>query len=196
MATDPDTAPRDPAPGGGRAWVRPVALVVSCLVIGFVAGWVLRGDDGPVTVLAPPAPDQTGEAPAGTTGRTTTAPAGGGTTAETTTTAPATTEQEAPAAPPDRAEISLAVLNATSVTGQAAQTAAQAESLGYPSVATGNAPATSDPSIVYYRQGQQAAAERVATDLEVQGVQALPTSGALAAAAPAGAQVVLVLGPG
>lgn len=193
MATDPDTAPREPAPGGGRAWVRPVALVVSCLVIGFVAGWVLRGDDGPVTVLAPPAPDASGETPAGTTGGTETAPSGSATTTGGTATAPTTTAEEPP---PDRAEISLAVLNGTSVTGQAAQTAAQAESLGYTGVTAGNAPTTADPSIVYYRQGQQAAAERVATDLEVQQVQALPTSGALAGAAPAGAEVVLVLGPG
>jgi len=193
MASDPDTVLREPAPGGGRAWVRPVALVVSCLVIGFVAGWVLRGDDGPVTVLAPPAPDQSGEAPAGTTGGTATAPAQ---TATTPATTPATTAEEPPAPPPARSEIDLAVLNGTNVTGQAAQTAAQAESLGYAGVTAGNAPTTTDPSTVYYRQGQQAAAERVATDLEVQSVQALPTSGALASAAPAGAQVVLVLGPG
>lgn len=194
MASDPDTAPRPPAPGGGRAWIRPVALVVSCLVIGFVAGWVLRGDDGPVTVLAPPAPEQSGEGLAGTTGQTTTAPGGGGATTQTTT--EATTAPEAPATPPDRAEITLAVLNGTSVTGQAAQTAAQAESLGYTGVTAGNAPTTTDPSIVYFRPDQRAAAERVATDLEVQSVQALPTSGALASAAPADAQVVVVLGPG
>jgi hypothetical protein len=195
MAADPDTAPREPAPGGGRAWIRPVALVVSCLVIGFVAGWVLRGDDGPVTVLAPPAPEQSADVPAGTTGETTTAPSGAGTTTTATTTAP-TTAPEPPAAPPDRAQISLAVLNGTNVTGQAAQTAAQAESLGYTGVTAGNAPTTTDPSTVYYRQGQQAAAERVATDLEVQGVQPLPASGALATAAPVDADVVLVLGSG
>ena len=50
------------ARAGGRAWVRPVALVVSCLVIGFVGGWVLRGDDGPATVLAPQRPGRPAEA--------------------------------------------------------------------------------------------------------------------------------------
>jgi hypothetical protein len=74
LAIDPDTAAHDRTPGG-RAWVRPVALVISCLVIGFIAGWILRGDDGPATVLAPPAPEPAGEGPAVTTGGSTTAPA-------------------------------------------------------------------------------------------------------------------------
>ena len=60
----------------------------------------------------------------------------------------------------------------------------------------GNAPTTTDPDTVYYRDGQQAAAERVAADLQVDQVVALPASGGLAAAVPADAQVVLVIGPG
>ena len=184
-------------PDGGRAWVRPVALVLSCLVIGFVGGWILRGDDGPVTVLAPqPSGDQaevpvvttpggTGTTGTGTSGGTATTPGG------TTTTAPAE-----PAAPPDRADISLAVLNGTSTQGLAAQTAGEAEGLGYVGVTAGNAPTSSDPSIVYYRGGQRAAAQRVARDLQVAAVQQLPASGALAAAAPDGAEIVVVLGPG
>ena len=52
--TDPAAEPDDGRPGGS-AWVRPVALAVSMLVIGFVVGWILRGDDGPVTVLPPAA---------------------------------------------------------------------------------------------------------------------------------------------
>ncbi len=188
MASDPDTASPDRAPGG-RAWLRPLALVISCLVIGFIAGWVLRGDDGPATVLAPPPPDSAGGG-AATTGGTTTAP-------PTTTTAPATTtaEQE-PTAPPARDQIRLAVLNATDVQGAAGRTADEAESLGYTGVTTGNAPTTTDPTTVYYREGQQAAADRVAADLQVGQVTALPASGALAAAAPAEAQVVLIIGPG
>ena len=50
MATDPNTV-TEHRPPGGRAWARPAALVVACLIIGFVGGWVLRGDDGPTTVL-------------------------------------------------------------------------------------------------------------------------------------------------
>jgi LytR cell envelope-related transcriptional attenuator len=188
MASDPDTTPTERAPGG-RAWLRPVALVVSCLVIGFIAGWVLRGDDGPATVLAPPAPQASGGG-AATTGGTTTAPA-------TTTTAPATTTaEEPPAAPPARAEIGLAVLNATDVQGAAGRAADEAESLGYTGVTTGNAPTTTEPSTVYFRQGQEAAADRVAADLQVAQVSPLPASGGLAAAVPADAEVVLVIGPG
>lgn len=168
--------------------MRPVALVISCLVIGFIAGWILRGDDGPATVLAPPAPEPAGEGPAVTTGGSTTAPA---------TTAPATTTAaEEPAAPPARDGIRLAVLNATDITGAAGAAADEAESLGYGSVTAGNAPTTTDPDTVYFRDGQQAAGDRVAADLQVAEVRALPASGPLASAAPADAQVVLVIGPG
>jgi hypothetical protein len=189
--------------------VRPVALVVSCLIIGFVGGWILRGDDGPVTVLAPTPEGEQAEVPVittpgggggggdrtSTTG-TTTAGAGTGTTGGTATAPTTTTAPAEPAAPPDRAEISLAVLNGTNVTGLAAQTAGEAEGIGYVGVTTGNAPTSTDPTIVYFRAGQRAAAQRVARDLQVGAVQQLPASGALADAAPDDAEVVLVLGPG
>ena len=87
------TPPPQRAPGG-RAWVLPAVLVISCLVIGFIAGWVLRGDDGLRRILAPPAPEPAGQAPADTAGGTTTAPS--------TTAPPATTAGE-PAAAPQRA---------------------------------------------------------------------------------------------
>jgi hypothetical protein len=185
LASDPDTTAPSRAPGV-RAWLRPALLVVSCLVIGFIAGWVLRGDDGPATVLAPPAPEaSTGGA--ATAGSTTTAPA---------TTAPATTAEQQPAAPPARDAVGLAVLNATDLQGAAGRAADEAESLGYVGVTAGNAPTTTGPTTVYYRQGQEAAAQRVAADLQVEQVAALPPSGGLAAAAPADAEVILVIGPG
>jgi len=187
MATDPDTV-TERRPPGGRAWARPAALVVACLIIGFVGGWVLRGDDGPTTVLEANTPSSgsgSGAAAGTTTEGTATAPA------------PGTTEAEAPAAPPDRAEVGLAVLNATDTAGLAGDTAAQAESFGYEGVTAGNAPpGTTGPSVVYFREGQRPAAERVATDLEFDQVRQLPGSGALSEAAPESAQVVVVLGPG
>jgi len=187
LSTDPNTTAQNRAPGG-RAWVRPAALVISCLVIGFIGGWVLRGDDGPATVLAPPAPEAAGEAPAVTAGGATTAPA---------TTAPeATTAAEEPAAPPARDQIQLAVLNATDVQGAAGLRADEAESLGYTGVTAGNAPTATGPDTVYFRAGAEAAAGRVAADLQVDQVTALPATGALASAAPADAQVILVIGPG
>jgi hypothetical protein len=183
-APSPDPAEPTPPSGGGSGWVRPVVLVASCLVIGFVGGWILRGDDGPVTVLPPSATQDPGD-----TGSVT----AGATTGANTPTAPATTAPEEPAAPPDRADISLAVLNGTSRAGYAADVSGQAEGLGYVGVEAGNAPATTT-STVYFRAGQRAAAERVAKDLQVTEVTALPGSGALATAAPAGAEVILVLG--
>jgi hypothetical protein len=197
MSTDPGTSQQGPSEGG-RAWVRPVALVVSCLIIGFVGGWIFRGDDGPVTVLAPTPEGDQAQVPVVTTGG-----GGGGTsttgtgTAGGTATAPSTsTAAEEPVAPPDRADIAVAVLNGTTTTGLAAQTAGEAEGLGYTGVTAGNAPTSTDPTIVYFRQGQRAAAQRVARDLQVSGVQQLPASGPLAKAAPDGAEVVVVLGPG
>jgi hypothetical protein len=129
----------------------------------------------------------------GSSGTTT----GTGTSGGTATAPPATTTAaEEPAAPPDRADIALAVLNGTSTTGLAAQTAGEAEGLGYVGVTAGNAPTSSSPTIVYFRAGQRAAAQRVARDLQVGAVQQLPATGALADAAPDEAEVVLVLGPG
>jgi hypothetical protein len=62
-------------------------------------------------------------------------------------------------------------------------------------VAAGNAPPQTAPSTAYYRPGAEAAAARVARDLGLARTAALPPDPALAAAAPAGAQVVVVLGP-
>jgi hypothetical protein len=185
--------------------VRPVALVVSCLIIGFVGGWILRGDDGPVTVLAPTPEGDQAQVPVVTTGgggggggtsTTGTATTGTGTSGGTATAPSTSTAAQEPAAPPDRADISVAVLNGTTTSGLAAQTAGEAEGLGYTGVTAGNAPTSTDPTIVYFRPGQRAAAQRVARDLQVSAVQQLPTSGALAQAAPDGAEVVVVLGPG
>ena len=161
--------------------------MISCLVIGFIAGWILRGDDGPATVLAPAAPEPAGEAPAATTG--------GGTTAPSTTAPATTTADDEPAAPPARDAIRLAVLNATDLQG-AAGGRRRGREPGLQGVTAGNAPTTTGPDTVYYREGQQAAGERVAADLQVDQVTALPASGGLASAVPADAQVVLVIGPG
>lgn len=187
-----ETGPTTPSDGGpgAREWLRPAALVLACLVIGFVGGWVVRGDSGAETVLAPAAPGQASDAGPD-------AGAGAGTTAATgTATAPApATTPATPPPPPARSEVAVAVLNATTQAGFAASTAAQAESLGYQGVTAGNAPSgTTGPSTVYFGAGQRPAAERVSRDLEIERVASLPT-GALTDAA-AGADVVVVLGSG
>lgn len=147
-------------------------------MIGFVGGWIVRGDQGPTTVLAPP--DEQEQA------AITSADSGEGTT----------TAEEAPAeAPaPPRDEIVLAVLNGGDVQGLAANTAEQAEELGYVDVESGNAPAQTVPTTVYHVPGQRPAAERVADDLQIGPIEQLPSSGELADAAPDGARVVVVLG--
>jgi hypothetical protein len=185
MSTEPPLAPAPPPTGGG-GWLRPVALILACLVLGFVGGWILRGDDGTVTVLdaGAPAPDTTAAA---TDGETPTAP--------TATTAPATTAETPP---PARSEIALVVLNGTDTAGLAAATAAEAESVGYTGVTTGNAPTSTDPSTAYHATGQEDAAGRVARDLRIDAIAPLPASGAIADAARAAdpaADVVVVLGP-
>ena len=188
MTADLDPAPPDPPPGqaGGRPWVRPVVLVLSCLIIGFVGGWVWRGDSGPTTVIPPATPADTGDTGSVTTG-------GKGTTTRTTP-APATSTAEQPVLPPERSAISLAVLNGTSKAGYAADVAGQAEGLGYTGVVTGNAPSASVLT-VYFRSGKRPAAERVAKDLLIDAVAALP-GGAVSSAAPSGAEVIVVLGTG
>lgn len=185
VSTQPATPPPD-GPPGARPWLRPVALVASCLVIGFVGGWIVRGDDGPVTVLAPAQPDDGADGGAGTTPTT---PGTG------TTTAPGTTEAQPPAPPPDRGDIALTVLNGTTQAGLAASTAGRAESLGYVGVTAGNAPTQARGDVVYFRAGQRPAARRVARDLQIDAVRPLPGGDVLGDELPETADVVVVLGP-
>ncbi len=186
MSTEPPSAPTPPSNhGGGGGWLRPVAVVLACLVLGFVGGWILRGDDGTVTVLESGAPARTASDGPSTT------PAGTGTTG----TAPSTTTAPPP---PTRAEIVLVVLNGTDVAGLAGETATRAESLGYPDVVAGNAPTSTTPSTVYHAPGQQAAARRVARDLQIDEIAPMPTSGPIATAvsdANPDTHVAVVLGP-
>ena len=155
------------------SWVRPVVLAASCLILGFVGGWVLRGgDDDPIVLPA------------------------AGVTTPSATTGPHREPTPPPQPLPEPSGIRLAVLNGSGVSGLAGRTAAQAQGLGYPEVAVGNAPPRSGPSVVYFRPGARPAAQRAARDLGISRVLALPDDAALAAEAPADAQVILVLGPG
>jgi len=168
-------------------------LGVSCLVIGFVFGWVARGGgDGSSSLVDRTPPTRTvtttTTAPSTSTAPTGTSPSDTTGTTGTTGTAPL---------PPDRSTVRLAILNGTGVTGLAGRTATTAEGDGYVNVATGNAPAQSGASVVYFRPGSRDAAQQVAQDLEISGgVAALPAGGALAQAAPPDADVIVVLGPG
>lgn len=175
--TSPSPTRRD------AGWVRPVILAVSCLVIGFVGGWALRGGESDPIVL-PPAP----------TAGTTTTPTR---TAPQTVTRPPAAPPPAPVIPP-AADVRLAVLNGSSVTGLAGRTADRAKAVGFTGVTAGNAPTQTGPTIVYFRAGQRPAALRVAQDLgySVAQVKPVPADPAIISAAPADAQVILVVTAG
>lgn len=152
-----------------------VAGALACIVAGFLVGWFVRGSGDDVAVLPPVAAPQTATSPHATT------------TASTTAT---------PAAPelPKPAEIKLAVLNGTTISGFAAKTAGRAQGLGYPTPTAGNTPTTTDPTTVYFRDGKRPSAQRVAKDLGFTTIKPLPASGAVATSAPATADVIVVLG--
>jgi len=182
MSSEPAGVPRSSA--GAGHWIRPLILAASCLVLGFVGGWVIRGGGGKSVVL--PSPTATATSTTATSGAAT-------------TTAPG-----AAAAPVvQRSTVSLAVLNGSSVTGLAARTGDRAKALGYSSdnLVVGNAPTQTGPTTVYYRPGARASARLVATDLmkpAARRIAPLPGDGALTAQTPeaAAAQVIVVLGSG
>lgn len=163
-------------PGRNSAIARLAAIGLACLVVGFVVGWFVRGDGGDAAVL-----------PAATVPSTTATTTGSTSTGS----APPT-----PAPLPKRSEVTLAVLNGTTIAGFAGRTAAKATSLGYPAPTAGNTPSITGPTVVYFRPGKRPAAQRVAQDLGFPTIKAMPTTGAIAQNAPAGASVVVVLGPG
>jgi stage II sporulation protein D len=97
----------------------------------------------------------------------------------------------------EREEVWLAVLNCSGAKGAAGRAAERAEAMGYRAVEAANAPPQSGASVAYYRPGGREAAERAARDLGLTGGAArLPDDPALAAEAPAGAQVIAILGSG
>ncbi len=153
-------------------WIRPVVLAVSCLILGFVGGWVLAGVGGDEISLPNARVDVTVDRP----------------TPKTTTVAPA---QDVP--PPARADVVVGVLNGTTRTGLAASTATTLKGLGYTTVSVGTASAQSGPTVIYYREGAKAAADRLATDLQVETVTELAGT-PLEQSTAAGTQLVVLLG--
>lgn len=154
-------------------------IAISFAVIGFVGGWIVRGEEGAVTEL-PPASAELTE------------------TTEAEPPPPSTPSDDPSGTVSARADVSLIVLNGGAIDGLASQTAEEAESLGYTDVIADNAPTQDRPTVVYYTDGNQAAAERAGTDLEIAAVEALPETGELAVAVsqaePSGTDVAVVLG--
>jgi hypothetical protein len=104
--------------------------------------------------------------------------------------------QGGPTPPAARSDIRVAVLNGAGVSGIAGRTAARARRIGYTQVSAGDAPRQPGPSTVYFRPRAAAEAAQVARDLGITQARPLPGGSALAAAAPAAAQVIVVLGSG
>ncbi len=91
-----------------------------------------------------------------------------------------------------RASVALAILNGSGESGLAGATAEQARTLGYADVTEGNSPEPATADRVLYRQGAEAEARLVATDL---GLPApLPAAQDTAANAEPAADVIVVLG--
>ncbi len=188
-------AGNDTPRGGTNAWARPVLLVVSCIVIGFVLGWFARGDGGGVILPPVGAAIQT-TATVPTTDTTATVP-----TTDTTATVPTTdttaiTDSTVSGAPA-RGQINLVVLNSTETAGLAAKTQAQAQAIGYMNVGKGDSPVAQPTTVAYYRTGQDAAAQQVAADLGAVSERPLVAGSTIESAAVTvqpDVDVVLVLG--
>ena len=148
-----------------------MVLAVSCLVLGFVAGFSIASVGGNEVSLPDANVDVTVQEP---TPRTTTVE----TRAE---------------RPPARNTVAVSVLNATTRSGLAATTATRLKSLGYATVTTGNTSTQNGPTAIYYREAAKLAADQLARDMQVHTVT--PIAGTpIAQTAPSTAQLVVVLG--
>jgi hypothetical protein len=86
------------------------------------------------------------------------------TSSTTTTESPSTSE---PSTLPDRADISVVTANGSGIAGAAAANAARLESVGYVDVVPRNGTTVVDLTVVYYVDGFEEAAQRLATDLDL-----------------------------
>ena len=148
-------------------------VVVGLLSIG--AGVAIAGLPNNVPVDATIIPPTTTEAPAPTVPETTAAP----TTTAPPTTAPTTTEPETTepdTTDPDdsesaelaeRSELIVIAANGSNVTGAAARAVARLEGLGYVDVVTRNGTTVVDFTTIYFAEGFEGAAARLADDLDL-----------------------------
>ncbi len=148
-------------------------LVVGLLSIG--AGVAIAGlpDNTSVDATIIPPTTTTTQAPAATT---TVAPTTVPETTEPWTTEPETTEPETsepstadsvPEELPERGDLNVAAANGSNVAGAAARMATQLEGFGYVDIAQLNGPDIVEFSAVYYADGFEEAALRIAEDLDL-----------------------------
>ena len=150
-------------------------------MLGFAAGWILRGDGGEATVLPAAGATERPDAPKSAAGATT----------------PEVARDARPAAAParPRSETTVAVLNGAGVTGLAGSTATVLDGSGYAVGVVADGPVRDGPTIVYYAAGFAAEARRLRADLGASPPPApLPDGPARDAAGDAG--LVVLLGAG
>ncbi len=153
-------------------------VIVGLLSIG--AGVAIAGLPNNVPVDATIIPSTTTEVPQPTAASTTTTTAAT-TTTTTTTTVPDTTEPETtepdttepdptdsvPPELPERSDLNVAAANGANVAGAALNIATQLEDLGYSNVEPLNGTDFAEFTIVYYADGFEDAALRLADDLDL-----------------------------
>ena len=154
--------------GAIRGWLAVAAVALAAVVIGFAAGWMLRGDGGGFPVTDAPPIGESTDAPA--------APE------------PA---PDPPAPLADRSETRVVVLNGLGVAGAASALAETAADAGYTDIDVGDTERTTDPRTVYHL-GAPRLADRLARDLGLSAIRRRPDD----LAPGTGADVVVVVGPG
>ena len=144
-------------------------VIVGLLSIG--AGVAIAGLPNNVPVDATIIPPTTTEAPDRTVPTTTVAPTTVPDTTEPDSTEPENTEPETPDAVPgelpERSELNVAAANGANVAGTALRVAAQLEEIGYVDVLPLNGSDIVEFTVVYYADGFEEAALRLAEDLEL-----------------------------
>ncbi len=149
-------------------------VIVGLLSIG--AGVAIAGLPNNVPVDATIIPPTTTEAPEPTTTTTTAATTTTTTTTEPDTTEPDTTDPETtepdstdsvPGEVPERSDLNVAAANGANVAGAALRVASQLEDVGYSNVEPLNGTDFAEFTIVYYADGFEEAALRLADDLDL-----------------------------
>ena len=144
-------------------------VIVGLLSIG--AGVAIAGLPNNVPVDATIIPPTSTEAPDPTVPTTTVAPTTVPTTTEPETTEPETTAPETtdsvPAGLPERSDLNVAAANGANVAGAALRVATRLEEIGYVDVLPLNGSDIVEFTVVYYADGFEEAALRLAEDLDL-----------------------------
>ena len=169
-----------------RSWLP----LLTVLVLGALAGVAIAGRPSPVDsrVISPVVPTvvvATTQATSTTAGAVVSSTS----TATSVTRAPSTT-----VAPIDRSALRVVAANGTSTSGLAGTTSDQLRFLGYTQVTPTDAIANAIFSVVYHREGFEAAANQLAVDLELPAGAVAPLRAAPVSKADADGDLILVIG--